>query len=315
MGYRGGRGLAPSGHCSSPSPVALAAQSARAARMLVIDGGGRRSWRRDESVRRRGARAARLRRTAQILAHYYTGTTIGQASPGRPVTRAAAVRAAQRRLQRRHPGRRAGRLGAAAVYLASAAAPAGTITLSRARAAAPLARLPAPLTIDRRRRRSARRGGRQRRRRWPLPRPRSRSSATAHGLEVINVVGLESYLRGVVPAESPASWPAAELEAQAIAARTYAVTSARSTGFDLYADTRSQQYGGVAAETPATDAAVAATAGAGRHLRGQAGHRLLLRQLGRRDRERPERVRRRARRSRACGRSPIPYDALAASAR
>src|SRR5581483_10688755 len=52
------------------------------------------------------------------------------------------------------------------------------------------------------------------------------------------------------------------LDAQAIAARTYAITTTvAGNGFDLYPDTRSQMYGGVAAETPSTDAAVAATAG------------------------------------------------------
>jgi stage II sporulation protein D len=81
------------------------------------------------------------------------------------------------------------------------------------------------------------------------------------GLTVVNTVGLEEYLQGVVPAESPASWPAEALEAQAIAARTYAITTAKSESFDHYADTRSQVYKGVGIETPSTNAAVAATRG------------------------------------------------------
>src|SRR4051794_12482202 len=81
------------------------------------------------------------------------------------------------------------------------------------------------------------------------------------GLSVINVVGLEDYLQGVVPAESPASWPAEALKAQAIAARTYAITPSRGAGFDAYADPRSQMYSGVGVETPASNAAVAATRG------------------------------------------------------
>jgi len=80
-------------------------------------------------------------------------------------------------------------------------------------------------------------------------------------IDVVNVVGLEDYLRGVVPAESPPSWQPAELEAQAVAARSYDVTSDVGSEFELYADTRSQAYGGVGAETAATNAAVAATAG------------------------------------------------------
>ena len=75
-------------------------------------------------------------------------------------------------------------------------------------------------------------------------------------------VPLERYVRGVVSAEMPANWPAAALEAQAIASRTYALTSdAGGARFDVYSDTRSQVYRGAAAETAATNAAVRATAG------------------------------------------------------
>jgi stage II sporulation protein D len=78
----------------------------------------------------------------------------------------------------------------------------------------------------------------------------------------VQTVALETYVRGVVSAEVPASWPLAALEAQAIASRTYALTAhAGGSKFDVYADTRSQVYRGVAAETPQTDAAVVATAG------------------------------------------------------
>jgi SpoIID/LytB domain protein len=73
---------------------------------------------------------------------------------------------------------------------------------------------------------------------------------------------LERYVRGVVAAEMPSNWPAAALEAQAVASRTYALTShAGGSRFDVYSDTRSQVYMGVAAETSPTNAAVAATAG------------------------------------------------------
>jgi stage II sporulation protein D len=75
-------------------------------------------------------------------------------------------------------------------------------------------------------------------------------------------VPLERYVRGVIAAEMPASWPAAALEAQAVASRTYALTAhAGGSRFDVYSDTRSQVYRGVAAETATTNAAVAATAG------------------------------------------------------
>ena len=60
----------------------------------------------------------------------------------------------------------------------------------------------------------------------------------------------------------PKEWPAAALQAQAVAARSYALASfVKNRDFDLYADPRSQMYYGVAAESPATTAAVQATKG------------------------------------------------------
>jgi SpoIID/LytB domain protein len=85
---------------------------------------------------------------------------------------------------------------------------------------------------------------------------------TFGGVNVINAVSLEDYVAGVVARESPSSWPAEALKAQAVAARTYAITTSKAgAGFEHYADTRSQVYGGVAAETASTNAAVAATRG------------------------------------------------------
>lgn len=81
-------------------------------------------------------------------------------------------------------------------------------------------------------------------------------------VQVIDTVGLESYLKSVVPAEMPSSWPSEALKAQAVAARSYAlanVTTGRA--FDLYGDTRSQVFGGVKVENAATSAAVDATKG------------------------------------------------------
>lgn len=79
--------------------------------------------------------------------------------------------------------------------------------------------------------------------------------------QVINQLTIDDYVRGVVAGESPASWPAAALQAQAVAARTYGITSTRTGDFDLYPDTRSQVYRGVTGETSTTNAAVTATAG------------------------------------------------------
>ncbi|HME03266.1 MAG TPA: SpoIID/LytB domain-containing protein [Solirubrobacteraceae bacterium] len=81
------------------------------------------------------------------------------------------------------------------------------------------------------------------------------------GTKVVRVP-LERYVRGVVAAEMPASWPLAALEAQAVASRTYALAShAGGSRFDVYSDTRSQVYLGVAAETSRSNQAVADTAG------------------------------------------------------
>jgi stage II sporulation protein D len=78
----------------------------------------------------------------------------------------------------------------------------------------------------------------------------------------VNHVSLEHYLYGVVPAEMPASWPAEALKAQAVVARSYALTSRASGGlFDVYADVRSQVYRGVLAEVDSTTEAVRATRG------------------------------------------------------
>jgi stage II sporulation protein D len=78
----------------------------------------------------------------------------------------------------------------------------------------------------------------------------------------IRTLPLETYVRGVISAEMPASWPLAALQAQAVAVRTYALTAhAGGSRFDVYSDTRSQVYRGPAAETASTNAATSATAG------------------------------------------------------
>ncbi len=89
-----------------------------------------------------------------------------------------------------------------------------------------------------------------------------RLQVVGSALQIVNVVGLESYLRGVVGSEMPDRWPAEALAAQAVAARTFALAQRKTSGtFDLYNDTRSQVYGGIAAESPSAVAAVTETAG------------------------------------------------------
>ena len=78
-------------------------------------------------------------------------------------------------------------------------------------------------------------------------------------LTVINDVDLESYIKGVVPAEMPSTWEAEALKAQAIAARSYALANLgkrASMGFDLKDTPEDQAYGGASAETVKTNNAV-----------------------------------------------------------
>jgi stage II sporulation protein D len=78
----------------------------------------------------------------------------------------------------------------------------------------------------------------------------------------VNDLSLELYLYGVVASEMPASWSAEALKAQAVVARSYALRGRRpSSPFDLYADVRSQVYRGVAGEAATTTAAVRDTRG------------------------------------------------------
>jgi stage II sporulation protein D len=89
---------------------------------------------------------------------------------------------------------------------------------------------------------------------------------TRGSLTVVNVLGLEDYVRGVVANElSPGGYPALEaLKAQAIAARTYALRNRgqfMSQGFDLLPTTRSQVYRGLSSEHPLSTRAVDETRG------------------------------------------------------
>jgi stage II sporulation protein D len=86
-----------------------------------------------------------------------------------------------------------------------------------------------------------------------------RVSVRGKSLSVVNSVAIESYVRGVVSSEMPHDWPLEAVKAQAVAARSYALSHLRPGDFDLYADTRDQVYGGVLAETPVGDQAVLET--------------------------------------------------------
>ena len=77
----------------------------------------------------------------------------------------------------------------------------------------------------------------------------------------VNVVSLDSYVKGVVPQEVPAEWPTHSVRAQAVAARTYAAFLRADSTNPICDTTSCQVYGGYSAEHPASNAAVAATRG------------------------------------------------------
>ena len=193
-----------------------------------------------------------------ILGHYYTGTAIGSLDPNQRVrvllqsvrgsaSFTGAVRAGRRRLSarktyyvRRYGGRvqlRSSRGKRMGTYSALRVTGRGGMVTLRGRAANGRVSGAYRGAID-------------------------FSPGAFSGVDAINALTLDTYLQGVVPDESPPSWPLEALKAQAVAARTYAVATMKpGAGFDLYPDTRSQVYGGVAAEEASTNQAIAETRG------------------------------------------------------
>jgi stage II sporulation protein D len=185
-----------------------------------------------------------------ILAHYYTGTSVGSVDPRQTVTVLLATGGAGFSGATRAGAKK---LVPSVTYHVHALA-SGRLRLVEQGGklvgtfAAPLtATGPGPLTVPRL---GAYRGALEFR------------AGRSGRVETIDALGLDDYVRGVVAAEMPSGWSMQALEAQAVAARTYAITSnAGGSGFDQYSDTRSQVYGGIGAEAPRSDAAVAATRG------------------------------------------------------
>jgi stage II sporulation protein D len=88
------------------------------------------------------------------------------------------------------------------------------------------------------------------------------TASDSGSLNAVNAVPVDQYVKGVVPNESPASWPLAALQAQAVAARSYALsTQVDGNGFDLYDDIRSQVYEGIGSEELSTNRAAELTRG------------------------------------------------------
>ncbi len=84
-------------------------------------------------------------------------------------------------------------------------------------------------------------------------------------IEIFGRLSVETYLRGVVPAEMPASWPMEALKAQAIVARSEIYASLadkyRLEGFDFTGLESCRAYWGIGGHHPRTDAAVVETSG------------------------------------------------------
>ena len=223
--------------------VLLAAPaSASAGTIFLVDGRG---WGHGVGMSQYGARgyAQAGWRYQRILAHYYPGTKL-QLIPARPVRvllaegKAAVVVSSSKpfkvvdargKVKKLKPGRQR----VAAAKLAPLRSPLRFVPGA------------APLELDGAAYRGSllvhRRGAR---------------------LTVVNKLPLDRYLRGVVPWEMPDDWHPQALRAQAVVARSYALATLKpGTLFDLYADTRSQVYGGIEAEAATTNRAIGATAG------------------------------------------------------
>lgn len=192
---------------------------------------------------------------AQILAHYYTATTLAPKSGAHVRVLLAGNRTRMAFSGAAHAGRR--RLNPHATYTVNFTRSGRIALRGPKRLALTVPSLTVtgshPLTLVG----TAENGVRDGAYRGAL----EFAPAQHGGMNAIDVVGLEQYVRGTISGEMPPSWPAPALQAQAVACRTYALTSHANAKFDLYADTRSQMYRGVSSETPATDAATSATAG------------------------------------------------------
>jgi stage II sporulation protein D len=231
--------------------VCATAGTARAGTALIVTGHG---WGHGVGMSQWGAYGYALHgwKYRRILAHYYPGTKLGQESDLRVrvllAHGAPSVTVGCATQMRVTDGRRLGRTLPAGTY---GVGPRLVLPVGRHAAGFSFGHLAvfdcarAPLTFD----------GREYHGTLAL---RSRG----RGVSVVNGLPLDTYLRGVVPSESPSHWPLAALEAQAVAARSYAVAELQpSSWYDLLPTTADQVYGGVAAERPRSDHAVYATRG------------------------------------------------------
>lgn len=232
---------------AATTPTAPTLTTSNSASTLVITGHG---WGHGMGMAQWGAYGYALHgwTFAAILGHYYVGTTIGD-GPSPVVKVLLADRRRRITLASASPWKVVDASGASVPLPAGKLVLRPSLTVSGKPLVSPLTFTAgrAPLQVGK----SSYRG---------------KLAVISNGvrLQVVNDVGLESYVGGVVGAEMPANWPLAALQAQAIAARSYALaqleTVVTANTFDVYDDSRSQVYAGIAAETPATAKAVSSTA-------------------------------------------------------
>ena len=239
------------GAAGAPAPTAATARRPT----FLLTGGG---WGHGVGMSQWGAygQAKEGRTFDAILAHYYTGATLGPLPSGTPKTvrvlvgdaLATATVGSSQPFRVRDAGSTTFELPAGAVAIKPGLElPVGE-TGELVPLLGPLVFLPAKgatLTFAGREYHS-----------------NLRVAAVKKKLQVVNVVALETYLLGVVPGEMPAGWPLEALKAQAVAARTYAVAGlVKGRSYDLFADWRSQMYYGVTSEAPGPTRAVRETRG------------------------------------------------------
>jgi stage II sporulation protein D len=244
-------GLATSATAASVCTAACYAAPAGSGPLLVFTGHG---WGHGVGMSQYGAYgyAQHGWTSAQILSHYYPGTTVGKA-PVSKVRVLLADKAKTLKLSSDVPFSVRDGLGKTHTLAAGVVTFGATLLLAVDGQATPQP-LPAPLTF---------RAGAGAPLTLKLPyRGQIQVDVVDGKLRAIDVVGLEQYLYGVVPSEMPSNWSAEALKAQAVAARSYAMAT-RQVGapYDVFGDTRSQMYLGLSHEDPASSAAVDATKG------------------------------------------------------
>jgi stage II sporulation protein D len=263
--------LAAAGLCAGAVACAAvaAAQAPREPMATVFTFQGR-GWGHGVGMSQYGARGQALagRDAGAILRHYYRGTTLTTA-PTRTVKvllssgeRSIAVSSPRpwRAAGATPDGRRAVPLAARATHRLRVGA-GGRLALLRG--GRRLAVFRGPVRLASKTRGGAVAWGRGAPRADQRYRGQIRAVPAGTGFDVVNAVGLEDYLKGVVPREMPADWgddaPAA-LRVQAVAARSYAIATMKpGAEYDIYDDDRSQTYGGVADEDPRSNRAVEST--------------------------------------------------------